>query len=989
VANQTQIELTIEDGQVVGATSRVNAALQTIEDKAKHLGEHTGFDKFAESIKAGIEDPLHSAGDAIEGLLKGMGPMGQAAAAGATGILALGVAGFEAAKGLGEWATSIHDVELRTGLAAKEVGQFSFATKAVGSDISAVERLMRGLTMAVEGTDAKSAAARQTLKGMGVDLAGLRDGTASTSDTLLKISEGLNAMPNVWERNKAALDLFKRSGIDAIPVMLELSENIKRAKELGFGPSEEEVTKLKAYTVQMAEVSTIWDAFVRKVIKEPLAVPVMFLLKGFVSGWAGYNKAQGNFNASLDNADQESLDRQYGTNPGGANYLNLGAGLSAMGPLPASGAYATGMFNLADSQKGQAAIGRDQAANLHTLAGAEAALKDATKDAQAAQDEYFGKKGTDAPSADVLRLRDAWIEAKEAVTKYTAEVKAFKGKKGEGDLKLPAGYADADYAFHRSIIPSLYGPEMAGLNYSDMAYGDLSSTISAGRSTGNLSLYQGMGGTVNRQFDQQQSMKKAGVDFEAQVLQLTLSESDAVEKIYKLRLSTASTQEDIQKAELAHDMTVLQLRQKANEEATKAADAEADAFGKLVVDFSNAAETGGHRGISQFFRGQAHSLADTLIGNVSKTAFSSFISSAVPQIPGPFGDLLPSAFRAKAADPSLKLSSAGESLLKAGIDLSAAARALATSRTGGGGALVPGGGGGSSDPFGIMAPFNGNMGSLTYGLSGDGSGSSADLTGNAWGSVGSASSGTAAFSPAALVSLGASPAVATQLSGMMALSAKLKTMGTAAGGFMGDVSSGMSDPLGILFGKDVSQGGNYTGTATVGQDVGAGVGIAAAGMGTYMGLAQIARGGGHNVAAGIGTSLMSVGGFMATTVGGAPAAPFVIGAGLAAEMVGLLMGDPRVARGRTMSNFEMGAAYSGPDPVSYARSMSGGTVGTDMFGNSRAVGNTTNVTIHAMDPDSFNTFLQNHPTQLDNGIYNVIQNGSKSVPALRQTLLGG
>jgi hypothetical protein len=69
--------------------------------------------------------------------------------------------------------------------------------------------------------------------------------------------------------------------------------------------------------------------------------------------------------------------------------------------------------------------------------------------------------------------------------------------------------------------------------------------------------------------------------------------------------------------------------------------------------------------------------------------------------------------------------------------------------------------------------------------------------------------------------------------------------------------------------------------------------------------------------------------------------------------------------------------------------MSGGTVGTDMFGNSRAVGNQTTITIHAMDSDSFNTFLQNHPTQLDAGMYNVVQNGSKSVPALRQALLGG
>ena len=40
------------------------------------------------------------------------------------------------------------DAELRTGLTAKEVGQFGFAARAVGQDISIVERLMRGLSTA-------------------------------------------------------------------------------------------------------------------------------------------------------------------------------------------------------------------------------------------------------------------------------------------------------------------------------------------------------------------------------------------------------------------------------------------------------------------------------------------------------------------------------------------------------------------------------------------------------------------------------------------------------------------------------------------------------------------------------------------------------------------------------------------------------------------------------------------------------------------------
>ena len=52
---------------------------------------------------------------------------------------------------LGEYGTHIKDVELRTGLTAKEVGQFSFAARVAGQDVQIFERMMRGLTMARSG----------------------------------------------------------------------------------------------------------------------------------------------------------------------------------------------------------------------------------------------------------------------------------------------------------------------------------------------------------------------------------------------------------------------------------------------------------------------------------------------------------------------------------------------------------------------------------------------------------------------------------------------------------------------------------------------------------------------------------------------------------------------------------------------------------------------------------------------------------------------
>ena len=61
-------------------------------------------------------------------------------------------------------ARTIKDAELRTGLTSKEVGQFGFAARTVGQDISIVERLMRGLSQAADDNSREGEKARATLK---------------------------------------------------------------------------------------------------------------------------------------------------------------------------------------------------------------------------------------------------------------------------------------------------------------------------------------------------------------------------------------------------------------------------------------------------------------------------------------------------------------------------------------------------------------------------------------------------------------------------------------------------------------------------------------------------------------------------------------------------------------------------------------------------------------------------------------------------------
>jgi hypothetical protein len=179
--------------------------------------------------------------------------MGGAVLGGAATLGAIAAAGFEAAKSLGEYGRQIEDVKLRTGLSTKEVGQFSFAARMAGQDASIFECIMKGLSAAADENSQEGEKARATLQNLGISLRTATGDLKPTSHMLLEISEGLNKLPESAERDAAAMALFKRAGIEAIPVIAGLSENIKRAKELGLGATDEDLKRWEQYHRNVTE----------------------------------------------------------------------------------------------------------------------------------------------------------------------------------------------------------------------------------------------------------------------------------------------------------------------------------------------------------------------------------------------------------------------------------------------------------------------------------------------------------------------------------------------------------------------------------------------------------------------------------------------------------------------------------------------------------------------------------------------------------------
>jgi hypothetical protein len=95
-------------------------------------------------------------------------------------------------------------------LSATEVGQFGYAAKLAGSGVSVFERMMRGLSKAMNEDSDEGAKARTELEKLHVTLYHTATGgIKSTAHAFQEIGTAISALPSAFERNAAAMALFK------------------------------------------------------------------------------------------------------------------------------------------------------------------------------------------------------------------------------------------------------------------------------------------------------------------------------------------------------------------------------------------------------------------------------------------------------------------------------------------------------------------------------------------------------------------------------------------------------------------------------------------------------------------------------------------------------------------------------------------------------------------------------------------------------------
>jgi hypothetical protein len=260
--NSTTIEITLQDGQVQSAVTRVNNSLQSIEDKAKKLGESSGgFDQFAGNVKAFIQDPLHSAGDAVEGLLLKLGPSGALVTGAAAGFAAIGKYSLDAMRSLGELGHTYENFSLRTGIATADVGKYAFAAKMAGEDTGIFESAMRKLTIAQDDNGEAGAKVRSGLERLGVSVKDIHGNLKTTQELFEGISAGLNKLDEAAGRG-AMVETFGKNAITLLPVFKELNANLNM---MHWGPDAGEIARFKLYHDALTVTESKWEAVWRRI----------------------------------------------------------------------------------------------------------------------------------------------------------------------------------------------------------------------------------------------------------------------------------------------------------------------------------------------------------------------------------------------------------------------------------------------------------------------------------------------------------------------------------------------------------------------------------------------------------------------------------------------------------------------------------------------------------------------------------------------------
>jgi hypothetical protein len=207
---------------------------------------------------------LTSIGTAAKSAIGSLNPLGVGLGVVTAGFGAFAMAAKSAIEQMGKAAESTLLIAERTGLTTKEVGQFSNAAKLAGVDAGVFEQSMRQLSQVLSDNSEEGRKGKVALSELGVQLYGMNGELRPMGELFLDLGDKIGGIENPVERANAAMKVFGRAGREMIPLLGQMREQVNYFRDQGFGMDEKKARELDRVHDDLQKIEMLWGRLAKK-----------------------------------------------------------------------------------------------------------------------------------------------------------------------------------------------------------------------------------------------------------------------------------------------------------------------------------------------------------------------------------------------------------------------------------------------------------------------------------------------------------------------------------------------------------------------------------------------------------------------------------------------------------------------------------------------------------------------------------------------------
>jgi hypothetical protein len=234
---------------------------------------------FGASIRDFVQNPLHSAGNMVQGFIGRLGAIGTAAAAAAVGVGLAVKASMSLVTALGTEADLMSNLAERTGLTLNQIDRLQAMATLADVNLKTMEQGVRQLASGLSGVGRGGDMAREAIQRLGIQVYDTTGQKREMGQVLIEVLQALGGVQNQAERVAVANSILGIGAKELLPLIRNYSELEGEVTKLGFGMDEHLLKRLGQGSDEIDKLKMRWDLLVRHLLAKPALAVVDVVVK--------------------------------------------------------------------------------------------------------------------------------------------------------------------------------------------------------------------------------------------------------------------------------------------------------------------------------------------------------------------------------------------------------------------------------------------------------------------------------------------------------------------------------------------------------------------------------------------------------------------------------------------------------------------------------------------------------------------------------------